>query len=100
MGQVFNEYIANSNDGIVEKTHTIQEDAVKNLVRDDGSTKNITLLDKKSIHNNRLQVLNQYRVSQKDGANYDNRYDVTILVNGLPLVHVELKRRSCAPGSF
>ena len=78
----FNEYIANSNDGIVEKTHTIQEDAVKNLVRDDGSTKNITLLDKKSIHNNRLQVLNQYRVSQKDGANYDNRYDVTILVNG------------------
>ena len=89
----FNEYIANSNDGIVEKTHTIQEDAVKNLVRDDGSTKNITLLDKKSIHNNRLQVLNQYRVSQKDGANYDNRYDVTILVNGLPLVHVELKRR-------
>ncbi len=86
-------YIANANDGIVEKTYTIQEDAVKNLVRDDGSTKNITLLDKKSIHNNRLQVLNQYRVSQKDGANYDNRYDVTILVNGLPLVHVELKRR-------
>ncbi len=86
-------YIANANDGIVEKTYTIQEDAVKNLVRDDGSTKNIILIDKKNIHNNRLQVLNQYRVSQKDGANYDNRYDVTILVNGLPLVHVELKRR-------
>lgn len=86
-------YIANANDGIVEKTYTIQEDAVKNLVRDDGSTKNIILIDKKNIHNNRLQVLNQYRVSQKDGANYDNRYDVTVLVNGLPLVHVELKRR-------
>lgn len=89
----FNEYIANANDGIAEKTHTIQEDTVKNLVRDDGSTKNIILLDKKNIHNNCLQVLNQYRVSQKDGANYDNRYDVTILVNGLPLVHTELKRR-------
>ncbi len=89
-------YIANDNDGIVEKTKTIQEDAVKNLIKDDGNTKNITLLDKKNIHNNRLQVLNQYRVSKKEGANYDNRYDVTILVNGLPLVHVELKRRGVA----
>lgn len=92
----FRKYIANANEGIVEKTRTIQEDAVKNLERDDGSTKNITLIDKKNIHNNRLQVLNQYEVSQADGANYDNRYDVTILVNGFPLVHVELKRRGVA----
>ena len=92
----FHKYIANANEGIVEKTRTIQEDAVKNLERDDGSTKNITLIDKKNIHNNRLQVLNQYEVSQAEGANYDNRYDVTILVNGLPLVHVELKRRGVA----
>lgn len=89
----FHKYIANANEGIVEKTRTIQEDAIKNMERDDGSTKNITLLDKKNIHNNRLQVLNQYEVSQNEGARYDNRYDVTILVNGLPLIHVELKRR-------
>lgn len=92
----FHKYIANANEGIVEKTRTIQEDAVKNLERDDGSTKNITLIDKKNIHNNRLQVINQYEVSKSDGANYDNRYDVTILVNGFPLVHVELKRRGVA----
>ncbi len=99
----FHKYIANANEGIVEKTHTIQEDAVKNMERDDGSTKNITLLDKKNIHNNRLQVINQYGVSQNNDAypadrqaNYDNRYDVTILVNGFPLVHVELKRRGVA----
>lgn len=92
----FQEYIANANDGIVEKTRTIQEDAVKNLMKEDGTTKNITLLDKKNIHNNRLQVLNQYQVSQKEGAKYENRYDVTILVNGFPLIHVELKRRGVA----
>lgn len=92
----FHTYIANANDGIVEKTRTIQEDAVKNMERDDGSTKNITLLDKKNIHNNRLQVLNQYQVSQNEGAKFDNRYDVTILVNGFPLIHVELKRRGVA----
>ena len=92
----FNKYIANANEGIVEKTRTIQEDAVKNMERDDGSTKNITLLDKKNIHNNRLQVLNQYEVSQNEGARFDNRYDMTILVNGFPLIHVELKRRGVA----
>ena len=92
----FHKYIANANEGIVEKTRTIQEDAVKNMERDDGSTKNITLLDKKNIHNNRLQVINQYEVSQNEGARFDNRYDVTILVNGFPLIHVELKRRGVA----
>lgn len=92
----FHKYIANANEGIVEKTRTIQEDAVKNMERDDGSTKNITLLDKKNIHNNRLQVINQYEMSQNEGAKFDNRYDVTILVNGFPLIHVELKRRGVA----
>ena len=86
----FSENISNPNLGIVEKTRTIQEDYRKNLKRDDGSTKNITLIDKSNIHNNILQVINQYT---EDKGNYDNRYDVTILVNGLPLVHVELKRR-------
>lgn len=63
------------------------------LKRDDGSTKNITLIDKKNIHNNSLQVINQYILGVEDGAKHDNRYDVTVLVNGLPLVHIELKRR-------
>ncbi|MBD5497086.1 MAG: type I restriction endonuclease subunit R [Lachnospiraceae bacterium] len=92
----FHKYIANANEGIVEKTRTIQEDVVKNMERDDGSTKNITLIDKKNIHNNRLQVINQYEVLQSEGAKFDNRYDVTILVNGFPLIHVELKRRGVA----
>lgn len=89
----FSKYIANSNDGIKEKTRIIQEDYIKLLKREDGSTKNIYLIDKKNIHNNRLQVINQY--TNNDGK-HDNRYDVTILVNGLPLVHVELKRRGIA----
>ena len=88
--------IANQNEGIVEKTRKIQEDFVQVLKRDDGSTKNITLIDKKNIHNNRLQVINQYVLGKEDGAKYDNRYDVTVLVNGLPLVHIELKRRGVA----
>ena len=77
----FTEHIANANDGIVEKTKTIQEDSVKNLKRDDGTTKNITLIDKKNIHNNSLQVINQYAV---DTGARKNRYDVTVLVNGFP----------------
>ena len=89
----FDNNIANSNFGIVEKTRIIQEDYVQNLKRDDGSTKNIKLIDKERIYNNRLQVINQY--VNNDG-NYDNRYDVTILINGLPLVHCELKRRGVA----
>ena len=89
----FNDSIANNNDGIVEKTRKIQEDNIQVLKKDDGTSKNITLIDKKCIHNNRLQVINQY---VENSGNYDNRYDVTILVNGLPLVHVELKRRGVA----
>ena len=86
----YNNSISNNNDGIVEKTRKIQEDNIQVLKRDNGTSKNITLIDKKNIHNNRLQVINQY---VENNGNYDNRYDVTILVNGLPLVHVELKRR-------
>ena len=89
----FNDSIANNNDGIVEKTRKIQEDNIQVLKRDNGTSKNITLIDKKCIHNNRLQVINQY---VENSGNYDNRYDVTILVNGLPLVHIELKRRGVA----
>ena len=85
--------IANSNQSIEEKTTTIQEDNTKVLKRDDGSFKNIDLIDKKNIHNNSLQVINQYATD--DGQRL-NRYDVTILVNGLPLVHTELKRRGVA----
>lgn len=89
----FGECIANTNEGIVEKTRKIQDDHVQILKRDDGSTKNVYLIDKKNIHNNRLQVLNQY---EESGGTHDTRYDVTVLVNGLPLVHIELKRRGVA----
>ena len=92
----FYEAIANPNEHIVEKTRKIQEDFVQVLRRDDGTSKNISLLDKKNIHNNRLQVINQYEVGREQGAHHDNRYDVTVLVNGLPLVHIELKRRGVA----
>ena len=114
----FQSAVANPNEHIVEKTHKIQEDNVQLLKRDDGSSKNIILIDKENIHNNSLQVINQYKVNaskagregalghvvgKEDGAclpdrqaSYDNRYDVTVLVNGLPLVHIELKRRGVA----
>lgn len=91
--QFFTQHLANANEGIEEKTRRIQEDSVLNLARDDGTTKNITLLDKKNIHSNRVQVINQYEETQ--GA-HDTRYDVTVLVNGFPMVHVELKRRGVA----
>ena len=82
--------LANPNNGIEEKTAIIQEDHIQLLSRDDGSVKNIYLLDKANIHNNSLQVINQYSVEDGQRA---NRYDVTILINGLPMVHIELKRR-------
>ena len=91
----FAEKIAGANEGIVEKTARIQEDHVQVLARDDGTFKNVRLIDKRNIHNNRLQVINQYEVDV-DAASRAGRYDVTILVNGLPLVHVELKRRGVA----
>ena len=89
----WNEVLANTNSGILEKTRLIQEDYVQVLRRDNGESKNIQLIDKKCIHNHSLQVINQYAISTEEGAAHDNRYDVTVLVNGLPLIHIELKRR-------
>ncbi|MEG1969760.1 MAG: type I restriction endonuclease subunit R [Burkholderiaceae bacterium] len=85
----FTTSIAGANDGILEKTARIQEDYIQVLKRDDGSTKNIYLIDKANIHNNALQVINQY---ESEGTRA-TRFDVTVLVNGLPMVHIELKRR-------
>lgn len=102
--QFFKSKIANQNSGIEEKTTIIQEDHIQLLSREDGTVKNIYLIDKANIHNNRLQVINQYSVNpnhtnqvnpENPGSDIlrANRYDVTILVNGLPLVHVEIKKR-------
>ena len=82
--------IAKESNGIREKAFTIQRDAKKSFTRDDGTQLNIALIDRKDIHHNITQVINQYAVNS---GSQKNRYDVTILVNGLPLVHVELKRR-------
>lgn len=89
----FNGEIANPNQSIADKTSTIQEDYIKNLKRDDGTVKNVYLLRKDRIHENNVQVINQYATEDGQRA---NRYDVTVLVNGLPLVHIELKRRGVA----
>lgn len=87
----FSIHIANANEGIVEKTRKLQEgDSRISFKRDDGLTKNIALIEKANIHANKLQVINQY---ENNAGTFKNRYDVTILVNGLPLVHIELKRR-------
>ena len=91
--RLFKESIASANEGIVEKTRKVQEDHIQVLRLDDGTSKNIYLIDKKNIHNNRLQVLNQY---EEEAGTYKSRYDVTVLVNGLPLIHIELKRRGVA----
>jgi type I restriction enzyme R subunit len=88
-GRFFLQSISGETDGILEKTRRIQEDYIQVLKLDSGESKNIYLLDKQNIHNNKLQVINQY---EAEGAR-SNRYDVTVLVNGLPLVHIELKRR-------
>lgn len=89
----FKTELANSNDGIEDKTRKIQEEGRIAFKTDDGLTKNITLIEKQDIHANKLQVINQY---ENGAGTHDNRYDVTILVNGFPLVHIELKRRGVA----
>lgn len=91
--QFFTSELANPNQGIEEKTVTIQDDYIKNLIRDDGTVKNIYLLKKDNIHDNAVQVINQYTTEEGQRA---NRYDVTVLVNGFPMVHIELKRRGVA----
>ncbi len=90
----FTEVIANKNENTPQtKSRIIQEDYIQVLKRDDGTSNNISLIDRKNIHNNFLQVINQY---EEEKGNFKNRYDVSILVNGLPLLHVELKRRGVA----
>jgi len=86
----FESKIANPNSNIEDKTRLIQEDYIQALTCEDGSLRNIYLIDKKNIHNNQLQVINQYETEKGKRA---TRYDVTILVNGLPMVHIELKKR-------
>jgi len=88
-GYLFNKILSNKTNGVLEKTRLIQEDNIQTIDLDDGSKKNIYLIDKDNIHNNFLQVINQY---ENSGVR-DNRYDVTILVNGFPMIHLELKRR-------
>lgn len=90
--QMLDKYLANQKDSIEDKTHKVQEDYIYSLKRDDGTTKNVRIIGKDNIHNNSVQVINQY---EAEGA-YKNRYDVTILINGLPMVHIELKRRGVA----
>lgn len=85
----FKSVIANKGDGIKEKTEKIQKDHIQAFRTDDGITINIKLIEKQNIHKNKLQVIHQYTAT----GNFTNRYDVSILVNGLPLVHIELKRR-------
>ncbi len=82
--------LANANSGIEEKTTLMQEDYIQLLNCEDGTVRNIRLIDKTNIHNNQLQVINQYETADGKRA---TRYDVTVLVNGLPLVHIELKKR-------
>ena len=88
--RLFEQHIASPQMTIEDKTERIQKTEIVNITLDNGNSQNIKLIDKKNIHNNHLQVLNQY---VPEGGAKENRYDVTILVNGLPLVHCELKRR-------
>lgn len=86
------EYLDKPSDNIIEKTRKIHDNYIYDFVFDDGRIKNIYLLDKKNITRNKVQVIKQF--SQK--GTQSNRYDVTILVNGLPLVQIELKKRGVA----
>ena len=86
------EYLDKPSDSLIEKTRKIHDDYIYDFVFDNGRIQNIYLLDKKNLSNNTVQVINQFEQS----GSYDNRYDVTILVNGLPLVHIELKKRGVA----
>ena len=86
------EYLDKPNDGIVDKTRKVQNDAVYDFVFDDGHIQNIHLVDKQTVARNRVQVTNQFEQT----GTHANRYDVTILVNGLPMVQVELKKRGVA----
>ena len=85
-------FLDKPSDSIVEKTRKIHDDYIHDFVFDDGRIQNIYLLDKKNIARNKVQVIKQF----EQAGSHANRYDVTILVNGLPLVQVELKKRGVA----
>ena len=86
----FTQILAKPNSSIVDKTILMQEDYIQPLTRDDNSITNFKLIEKEHLQKNSLQIINQYEASTPTRK---NRYDVTILVNGLPLAHIELKRR-------
>jgi type I restriction enzyme, R subunit len=86
------EYLDKPNESMIDKSRKIHHDHIYDFVFDDGHIQNIKMLDKKDVTNNKLQVIHQFQQT----GNYANRYDVTILVNGLPLVQVELKKRGIA----
>ncbi|MFV9475559.1 type I restriction endonuclease subunit R [Advenella sp. RU8] len=85
-------YLDKPSDGVIDKTRKIHDDYIHDFIFDDGRIQNIYLLDKKTITRNKLQVIKQFEQT----GTHANRYDVTILVNGLPLVQVELKKRGVA----
>ncbi|MGX9383402.1 MULTISPECIES: type I restriction endonuclease subunit R [unclassified Mycoplasma] len=85
------DYLCKPNESIEDKTQRIQNDYLYTLKRDNDESENIKIINKKDIHSNSLQVINQFRADSKIPGR-KNRYDVTILVNGLPLVHIELKK--------
>ena len=86
------EYLDKPSDSIIDKTRKVQDDYIYDFVFDDGHIQNIYLVDKRNIARNKVQVINQFEQTGTQA----NRYDVTILVNGLPMVQVELKRRGVA----
>lgn len=86
------EYLDKPADGIIDKTRKIQNDHRYDFIFDNGLLQNIDLVDKKQLARNQVQVINQFEQT----GTHANRYDVTILVNGLPLVHIELKKRGVA----
>ena len=86
------EYLDRPSDNLIEKTRKIHDDYICDFVFDDGHIQNIYLVDKKNIARNKVQVISQFEQT----GTHANRYDVTILVNGLPLVQIELKKRGVA----
>ena len=86
------EYLDKASDSITDKTRKVQDDYIYDFVFDDGHIQNIYLVDKQNVARNKVQVINQFEQT----GTHANRYDVTILVNGLPMVHVELKKRGVA----
>ena len=86
------EYLDKPQEGIIDRTRKVQDDYIYDFVFDDGHIQNIYLFDKRNIARNKLQVINQF----EQAGTQHNRYDVTILVNGLPIVQIELKRRGVA----